>query len=361
MKENIFKALVVDDSVVYRKIISDILSGLPQLQVSGTAANGKIALSRIKADPPDIVTLDIEMPELDGIGTLQEIKKINPEIGVIMISSASRAGAEITMQALEKGAFEFIAKPEDTNPDLSKQSLEKELALKIRSFIMRREIAMLLKNKKAEKIKVPEIIPETAQSRTPTLPVSRCSAVIIGISTGGPNALAAVIPLLPPDLPAPVLLVQHMPPVFTQALAESLQRKSRIKIIEAGHGEKIRAGTVYIAPGGRQMKIKNEGELGSIEINDDPPENHCRPSVDYLFRSAAAFYKNKAMGIIMTGMGNDGSLGIRLMKREGALTIAQDQQSCVVFGMPAEAIRTGSVDLVLPLDRIAREIIERTR
>lgn len=361
-------ALVVDDSVLYRKILSDILSSFPDIELLGTAHNGKAAIEKIQNLKPDLITLDFEMPELDGIETLKKLREVSPRTRAVMVSSHTVKGAEVTMKALEEGAFDFIAKPETKNIQESKDLLQKQLKpivnvlgvkLKLRSASRQqaastsspaRTSAQMLSEADSIKNRMKAIMSPGA---------SKINIVAIGISTGGPNALSKMIPMLPADLKVPVVIVQHMPPVFTAALADSLTKKGKLKAFEGAEGMLIEPGKIYIAPGGKQMKLEEDAEKNMrISITDAPPENNCKPSVDYLFRSVAKHYKNNALGVIMTGMGCDGTKGLLIMKKLGAKVIAQDEQSCTVFGMPMEAIKAGVADVVVPLENIAGEIID---
>ncbi|HCO11852.1 MAG TPA: chemotaxis response regulator protein-glutamate methylesterase [Desulfonauticus sp.] len=360
------RVLVVDDTIVYRKILTDVLGNIPDVEVVGTANNGKIALTRIESLKPDLVTLDVEMPIMDGLSTLEEIKKRNLDIGVIMVSTLTKRGSQVTMRALELGAFDFITKPEHEKQEDNFQELTRTLTPKIKAYLRRIEIKKALK--KGDKTSVSGQLDAFESKdkiyRKPEVirRIEKSQIVAIGVSTGGPNALATMLPMLPGNLGVPVVLVQHMPPVFTKSLAESLDAKCKLKVKEAEEGEVIEPNVVYIAPGGKQMKIvKGAGENRVIKITDDPPENNCKPSVDYLFRSVAKEYKSKATGVIMTGMGNDGTLGLKVMKSFGAVTIAQDAETCVVYGMPKIAIEAGVVDIIAPLDKIAEEIVKTVR
>lgn len=333
------KAAVIDDSVIYRKIIGDILSEIPGVSVVGTASNGKDALLVAKNKLPDIMTLDVEMPVMDGLAALEAIKQDYPQIQVIMVSSLTKAGARITIEALQKGAADFIAKPE------GRDSLDSKT--KIQGFLTQ-IIQSLVTDKKTVTAAIPAKPKAVAES------AAKPSVIAIGISTGGPQALGTLLAKMPAFIPVPVLIVQHMPAIFTKALAESLSKKTGKDVVEAEHGMIIHPGKYYIAPGGKQMKVEmSPSGWNELVITDDPPENHCKPSADYLFRSVSKVYGSNALGVIMTGMGNDGTLGLRLMKRAGAHIIAQDQETSTVFGMPREAINAGVVDAVLPLDEIA--------
>jgi two-component system, chemotaxis family, protein-glutamate methylesterase/glutaminase len=358
MPGRLLRVLVVDDSVLYRKVLSDVLSGMPGVDVVGTATNGKVALAKIGQLKPDMLTLDFDMPELDGLMVLERVRVDHPDVKTVMVSTHTKEGAAITVKALELGALTFITKPKTKNPLESRTVLFAQLAPVIKEISARKHPLQYPVNKD------PAISSPFTSNAVPGKITSRAAGgriqiVAIGISTGGPKALAQLIPCLPEALRIPVVVVQHMPSEFTAALAQSLDKKSAVKVVEAENNMVLGRGTVFIAPGGRQMKVVTVCGKSMLEVNDDPPENHCNPSVDYLFRSISKVYGKHALGIIMTGMGSDGVLGLRLMKRLGAQVIAQDRQSCVVFGMPGEAINAGVVDRVVPLDQIAAEIIQR--
>lgn len=361
------RVLVVDDTVTFRKILSDALSDIPGVEVVGSAHHGKMALDRIKSLQPELVTLDIEMPEMDGLEVLQALRSQGIDVGVIMVSSFTRRGSELTIRALELGAFDFITKSTEGDYAQNRENIRSALAPLVKAYAQRRNIRAILHDVHA----VPGLaapppaikpIPRTETSQVsqlipPGIGKTRPDLVLIGVSTGGPNALARVIPALPANLGVPVLIVQHMPPMFTRTLAESLDKQSALRVKEAEHNELALPNNVYIAPGGKQMKVAvGQGGKALIQISDDPPENNCKPSVDTLFRSAALHFPGRICAVIMTGMGSDGALGLRLIKRQPARVIAQDEATCVVFGMPKEAIATGVVDVISPLDGIAGEI-----
>jgi two-component system chemotaxis response regulator CheB len=348
------RVLVVDDTAVFRRIVSEALASLPGVEVVGVAANGKLALARMAALHPDLITLDIEMPEMNGLEVLQAMAAAGSKAGVIVLSALTVRGGEMTVRALELGAFDFVTKPEAGSPEQNLALIRSRLLPMIRAFSRRpanpQPCPTEPRPRRAEHV----CFSTSGSGCRPTGP----PIVLIGVSTGGPNALAELLPALPSDLPAPVFIVQHMPPLFTQALAANLQAKSAIRIREATHGEAATPGRVYLAPGGRQMKL-TAGPRGQIivEVTNDPPENNCRPSVDYLFRSVALQFPGRAIAAILTGMGNDGAEGLRLLKRGGCCSMAQDEATCVVFGMPREAILAGVVDKVLPLAMIAPTIV----
>ncbi|PIE70268.1 MAG: chemotaxis response regulator protein-glutamate methylesterase [Deltaproteobacteria bacterium] len=368
------RALVVDDTIVYRKIVSDVLAEFPDIEVVGTANNGKIALHKINTLKPDFITLDIEMPEMNGLETLEAVNREHPHIGVIMVSTLTHDGSDMTIRALELGAFDFIPKPQSGTMRENLQSIRTLLNPIVKAFTRRRAIVRpgfrptpLPAARPSVPFRYPPEPPAPKAASAPPVPrptpPGSSEIVAIGISTGGPNALAQLIPALPDTLNVPILIVQHMPPVFTQSLAKSLDAKSRLRVKEAENGEALTANTVYIAPGGKQMKViaGNDGQNRLIRITDDPPENSCKPSADYLFRSVSEYYLGRSTGVIMTGMGNDGSKGLKQMKQSGAYIIAQDEATCTVFGMPKEPIASGIVDAVCPLTSISGEIVKSVR
>jgi two-component system chemotaxis response regulator CheB len=350
---SIARALVVDDTVIYRRIVSDVLQEIPGVDVVGTAVNGRIALEKIIELHPDVVTLDVEMPELNGVQVLEEIKRRGLKTSVIMLSARSPSSAAATTAALALGAFDFVLKPEGSLPQENRAMLREKLAPRIEAALARagkpRAAHAPVQERKA---------PASVIKREPHL-AGQATIVAIGISTGGPEALNRMLPKLPADLAAPVLIVQHMPPIFTQSLADELNRRCALEVREAVDGEWIQRGVALIAPGGRQMKLAQEDGGYIIRLTDDPPECACRPSVDYLFRSISQLCPESALAVIMTGMGTDGTLGIRLLKRKGAAVIAQNKETCVVFGMPAIAVNEGLADEVLPLEEIAAHITAR--
>ncbi len=372
------KVLVVDDTILYRKVIGDILKSEADIEVVGTANNGKIAISRIASLQPDLLTLDIEMPVCNGLEVLEYLRQNHPHISAIMLSSLTRKGGDMTMKALELGAFDFIPKPEGGSMAENQAFIKDALIPKVKAYARRHSIKRLLRGghptpsgKVTRPSRGADTPPITTSGKTETVPgkigptkrrLLPSTIIAIGISTGGPNALTRMLPMLTAPIGVPIVIVQHMPPLFTKSLANSLDGKCSLQVKEAEDGEVLKNDIVYIAPGGKQMKIVTaSGSHGKVKITDDAPENNCKPSADYLFRSVASLYREKATGVIMTGMGNDGSKGLRLIKRHGSPVIAQDEESCVVYGMPKEAVNAGVVDLSVPLDRIAAEIIKTTK
>jgi len=364
------RVLVVDDTIVFRRAVSDALSQEPGIEVVGTASNGRLALGRIAELKPDLLTLDIEMPEMNGIEVLRAISTAGHDVGTIVLSSLTTRGGEMTMRALELGAFDFLTKPEGVSAVENVAHLRARLLPMIRAFERRREIRSILQSSPRSGKEAPISTPmppstvAPAKSGRPARVPQRQGPplVLIGVSTGGPVALARLLPALPADLGAPVFVVQHMPALFTAPLAASLAAKCAIRVKEASDGEPASPNCAYIAPGGMQMKLA-PGPRGEviIRVTGDPPENNCKPAVDFLFRSAALHFPGRSVAVILTGMGNDGTAGLRLLKRSGCFAIAQDEPSCVVFGMPKEAIQAGVVDTVEPLDKIAAEIVRAVR
>lgn len=357
------KVLIVDDSKIYRNFLAKSIENEDDIEIIGSVFNGKKALEFISGNQrPDVVTLDLEMPEMDGIETLKEINKINknnpdmPDIGVIMVSSHTKRGANITMQCLEEGAFDFITKPDNDNPDKNLTDLNKQLVSKFRVFFYRKD-RQKLRELNQEKIK-----PETkVSSRIKQSIDHEIKAIVIGSSTGGPKALSTLLPALTRSTDLPIFIVQHMPPFYTASLASNLDQKCGLASVKEGtDGEIASFNTVYIAPGGKHMVVK-KNTIGNIvvELNDSPPENNCKPSVDVLFRSAGLVYGGNILAIILTGMGNDGTKGLKPLKRKGGHVILQDEKTSVVWGMPGTAFEAGLGDEILPLDKIADAAVRK--
>jgi len=360
------KVLVVDDSVVYRRILSEALRSLPDVEVVGGAANGSLVVAKVRELQPDLVTLDIEMPGMSGIQVMDALRQAGLDVKVLVISGLTPSGGKLTLQALQNGAFDFITKPTESNPEENFRCLREELAPRIRAAAHRLEVQNILRAGVAPAKRAEPVARATAEilkAVTPSALIRRKpEMVVIGVSTGGPNALAEIFIALPGDLGVPILIVQHMPPIFTQLLAATLSAHSAVPVREGKHNEEILPNLAYIAPGGKHMRlIPGVNGTRLLQLSEDPPENCCRPAVDYLFRSVANHFPAKALAVILTGMGDDGAAGLRLLKRGGSTVIAQDEASCVVFGMPKAAIEAGVVDMVVPLPAIAERIANLVR
>ena len=348
------RVLIVDDSVVVRKILSQVLSEDPDIDIAGIAANGKIALAKIPQVNPDIITLDIEMPEMNGLEALAEIRKGYPDLPVIMFSTLTERGAEATLDALTLGASDYVTKPANVGKiSESIERLRTDLIPKIKALVPRTVYTSALRQAgRTDKPAIPRVPPV----RTGAPP--RVDVVAIGVSTGGPNALGELIPALQEDFPVPILIVQHMPPVFTANLANRLDRYSAIRVIEGSDGAVLEPGTAILAPGGVHMLVGRQDGHIVIRTNEDPPENSCRPAVDVLFRSAVELYRQHVLAVIMTGMGFDGHLGAVHVREAGGIVLAQDEETSVVWGMPGIVVESGLADDVLPLSGL-RAAIER--
>jgi two-component system chemotaxis response regulator CheB len=343
------RALVVDDSVVIRRLVSHALGEDPDIEVVGSAPDGKVALARIPQLNPHVVTLDIEMPNMDGLTTLRHIRKQFPDLVVIMFSTLTERGAAITMEALSLGAHDYVTKASNTGSlDRSLHNLRGDLIPKIKQFF---------KFGKSAAEPTLSISPPKIAITPPKGPRPHPQVVVIGVSTGGPTALATVIPKFPGDFPLPILIVQHMPAMFTRLLAERLQTQTKLRVIEAAEGTRIESGVVLIAPGNYHMHIRRNGRQAVTKLDQAPPENSCRPAADVLFRSAAEAYGGAVIGVVLTGMGKDGLRGCEVLKGQGAYVIAQDEASSVVWGMPGFVSKSGLADATLNLESIVPEIL----
>jgi two-component system, chemotaxis family, protein-glutamate methylesterase/glutaminase len=357
------KVLVVDDSVLYRKVLTEALASLPGIEVVGSAASGAQVEAKVRELRPDLITLDIEMPGMNGIEVMNTLRRLQIDVNVLVVSGVTLTGGKLTLQALENGAFDFIAKPDGSSREENQRLLCEELAPRLRALAHRLDVKKILRTgSSCTPVSMKQSSLPGADTHTfAGFGNGKPEMVLIGVSTGGPKALTTIFSELPP-LDVPIVIVQHMPPIFTRVLADDLSSRGRIPVHEASHNEQIIPGVAYLAPGGKQMRLL-PGAAGAplLQLSDDPPENHCRPSVDYLFRSVANHFPGKALAVILTGMGDDGTAGLRLLKRGGCNVIVQDQASCVVFGMPKAAIDAGVVDSVVPLPNIAETITRLTR
>lgn len=336
------KVIVVDDSALMRKILSDMINTQAEMEVIDTAKNGEDLLTKIILKTPDVITLDIEMPKMNGIETLKNFKKNNISIPVIMLSSISKADTELTMECLELGAFDFIPKPSGSI-SLDIEKVKDELVQKIKLAFMQRQ------GKITNRVQ-----DEVASSIVRTNRVKNVEAVVIGASTGGPKALYKVITALPENIGVPVFVVQHMPTGFTKAFADRLNLNSKLKVVEAQDGDMIEKNVVYVAPGGYHMEVGNDKRM---HLNTEPSIWGVRPAVDKLFISATKVYGSKILSVVLTGMGRDGADGTVAVKENGGITMAEHASSCIIYGMPKAAFETGKVDEVVMLDNVSEEII----
>ncbi len=349
------RVLIVDDAVVFRRALTDELSADPAIEVVGTAANGRIALAKLPQVNPDLVILDVEMPELDGLGALRELRKTYPKLPVIMFSALTERGASATLDALAFGATDYFTKPSGTGGlEASLQIIRDELIPEIKALCNR------VVGAPGVAATAPAASARPAQSgvvcHTPPVEV-----VAIGTSTGGPNALAEVFGGLPADLPAPIVMVQHMPPMFTRLLAERLSAQFSVKVEEGHAGGSLRPGHAWIAPGDYHMTVCRDGGHVRIQVDQNPPVNSCRPAADVLFKSVAQAFGPAALAVVLTGMGQDGLRGCEAIKEAGGQVIVQDEPSSVVWGMPGFVARAGLASRILPLSLIAPEIVRRLR
>jgi len=345
------KVLVIDDSAVIRAVLTEILNEAGDIEVVGAAADPIFARNKITSLMPDVITLDVEMPRMDGLTFLEELMRTNP-LPVVMVSSLTQKACDTTLRAMELGAVDYVTKPSiDVSSGIA--DLSAEIIRKVR-------IAAKAKIRKGT-LPLPAAPVVKPVLRTSVLDTSRMATtdklVAIGASTGGTQAITEVVMALPESVPG-VVIVQHMPPMFTRSFATRLNEMCRVTVKEAEHGDRILRGTVYIAPGGRHMAITRSGAMYHIELSDGPPVNYVKPAVDVLFRAVAKYAGRNAVGVILTGMGEDGARGLREMKDHGAMTLAQDEATCVVFGMPKKAIDMGAADRVLPLQLMSRTIME---
>lgn len=346
------KVLIVDDSAVVRQTMADILSSDREIEVMATASDPFVAADKIRQEVPDVITLDVEMPRMDGITFLQKIMSQHP-IPVVMCSSLTESGSETAMKALEYGAVDIIQKPRMG----TKQFLEESRiyicdTVKAAGFARVKRISEI-PHTVAPKLTADAVI---AKARTKAMIQTTEKVAVVGASTGGTEALKTFLEAMPPDAPG-IVIVQHMPENFTAAFSKRLDGLCRISVKEAEDNDSVIRGRALIAPGNRHMLLKRSGARYYVEIKDGPLVSRHRPSVDVLFRSAAQYAGKNAVGVIMTGMGDDGARGLLEMKEAGAFTIAQDEESCVVFGMPKEAIKRGAVERTLPLNSIAGAVL----
>lgn len=379
---NKIRVLVVDDSAIVRQSLTAILEADPEIEVMGTAADPIIAVKKIMKEVPDVITLDVEMPRMDGLTFLRKIMAQHP-IPVVVISSLTTAGTEVAMKALEYGATEVIGKP-SMNPDIFFQESHIMLCDVVKAAAqskLRRRSPEELKAMSQPAVEARTAPHPTPHTATPTNPlsvtpkytadvmleksnandviISTEQIIVLGASTGGTEAIRVLLRTMPADMPG-IVIVQHMPEGFTKSFSNSLNQISKLEVKEAENGDKVYRGRVLIAPGNKHMLLKRVGKEYIVEVKDGPLVNRHRPSVDVLFRSAARYAGNNAIGVILTGMGNDGAKGMQELHDTGAYTIGQDEASCIVYGMPKEAFKAGAVDTVLALDKITEHLVQVT-
>jgi two-component system chemotaxis response regulator CheB len=352
------RVLIVDDAVTFRRLVSDELARDPALEVVGTASNGQIALARMTQVNPDVVILDVEMPEMDGLTTLKVLRKTYPRLPVIMFSALTMRGAEATLDALAAGATDYFTKPASAGGlEGSLEVIREELIPQIKALCERsvrdaRLETPIARSPPAHALPLPHVL------RHIPGPVQ---VLAIGASTGGPNALAELFRRLPADFPVPIVIVQHMPPMFTRLLAERLSVECPIPVEEASSSAVLQPGKAWIAPGDYHMVVVRDGRQVRLQLHQDPPENSCRPAVDVLLRSLAQVYGPNSLSVILTGMGQDGLRGCNHIREAGGQIVVQDEASSVVWGMPGSVARAGLADRIMPLALIADEILRRVQ
>jgi two-component system chemotaxis response regulator CheB len=347
------RVLIVDDAVVVRRTLSDAVARDPALEVAGTASNGRFALAKFPALRPDIVLLDIEMPEMDGLETVRELRKIDARVPIIMFSTLTEHGAAATLEALSLGATDYVTKPSNVDMTSTIEAISRELVPKIRALCHLPDVPKSILPQSLQGVPAPGVFPPRPRLLSPP------QVVAIGVSTGGPDALARLLPSLPANFPLPVLIAQHMPPIFTSLLAARLSAKSAFPVRECVDGEPLQPGCAVLAPGDFHMIVSQE-DVTRLRVHQGARENYCRPSVDVLFRSVSQVYGGRALAIVLTGMGQDGLRGCEALRTAGARVYVQDESSSVVWGMPGFVARNGLADKILPLDQIGAEIVHAT-
>jgi len=350
------RVMVVDDSVVIRRLVTQVLEQDSMIEVVGTASNGAIGLQRITQFNPEVVTLDIEMPDMDGLEMLRRIRREHPQLRVIMFSTLTERGAAKTLEALTLGADDYVAKVSNEGSlDRSMARLREEMIPKIKQFFHLSGQSRVVAEPTHAYAPAPQparLVAPASQSRK-----LRPQVVVIGVSTGGPTALGAILPTFPADFSLPILVVQHMPPLFTRLLAERLNSTCQLPVGEATQDGLVEPGKILIAPGDFHMKLASNGGRVRVFLDQSPRQNSCRPSVDALFASTGEVYGGAALAVILTGMGQDGLHGTEILKAHGANVLAQDEASSVVWGMPGAVVNAGLADRVLPLNEVVPEIL----
>lgn len=354
---SVLKCLVVDDSALSRKIVRMAVEALPGIEVAGLARDGQDAVSKCREYQPDLVTMDLEMPIMNGIEAVRELRKCCPKAQVIMVSSMTSEGAAVTNQALQAGAFDFVLKPVANSIEESVQQLSGQLKARVDAIRQKQTTSVLNSVSRFSSTPSADSQPKPVEVQAGS-PSANLRALCIGISTGGPNALAQLIPALPTSMPVPVFIVQHMPAVFTKSLANQLDRNCRLDVCEAADGDDARPGQVFIAPGGKQMRLDANLNRIRIQVTDDAPECNAKPSVDYLFRSAAQQLRGDVISMVMTGMGDDGLAGCQLIRKSGGYIMTQDEASCTVYGMPRRVAEAGLSNFVGNVDELAGHLLQ---
>ncbi len=369
------RVLVVDDSTVIRRLVTAALASDPEIEVVGIAENGRIAQERVEQLHPDAVTMDIEMPDMNGIEAVKALRRTHPRLPIVMFSTLTERGAGATLDALSAGASDYVTKPSNTGSFAESQAnVRDQLIPKLKALVGARR-ASLAGSARPVPAAVPRpgsapVVPHPVDTLAVVregapaqgLPTQKRSgrrafaALVIGCSTGGPDALAQVLPALPADLSVPVLIVQHMPPLFTKLLAQRLDDLSKITVAEAVDGEAVLPGRALIAPGGKHLTLHHSGGRVVVRLTEDPPEHFCRPSVDVLFRSASAIYGERLLGSVLTGMGKDGAAGAATIRAAGGEIVVQDEATSVVWGMPGAVAALGQADRVVALAQVGPEL-----
>jgi two-component system chemotaxis response regulator CheB len=386
------RVLVVDDSVVIRRLVSDVLSGDPSIEVVGSAPNGKLALTKLAQLAPDLLTMDIEMPELDGISAVRAMRSSGSRLPVIMFSTLTERGATATLDALEAGASDYVTKPANVGSvSQAMDQVRAQLIPKIKALLPRGgtgtpgpvgTVARSVVSGPGARVgSSGGAAATTAAASTggvphgdvagrPVRPAAPSTAprvrregpfrlLAVGCSTGGPEALSRFLSAFPGDLPVPVVVVQHMPPVFTRQFAARLDRQHKVRVLESAGGETLEPGTVYIAPGDYHLELQSRGAAVVTRLQQGPPENFCRPAVDVLFRSAATVFGSDVLGVVLTGMGSDGRRGSEQLVARGSSVVVQDEPTSVVWGMPGAVAGAGLAEEVLPLDELGAAVLQR--
>jgi len=354
------KVLIVDDSVVIRRVITEALGNDPSLEVVGFAPNGLLALQKAAETKPDVITLDIEMPEMDGLTTVRRLRAIGSKAYVIMCSTLTSRGASATLDALMLGANDYVTKPSNTGPmDSGRQMLQTELIPKIKQFFDVKRPALPRPASVPASGAAPRTGAVAGALAVPAPLMGPPKILAIGVSTGGPTALMEILPQFPASFPLPVVIVQHMPPVFTKQLAERLGAQSQLEVVEAVQGMELKPGRVILAPGDYHVRLRRGPKEVSVVLDQGPRENSCRPAVDVLFRSVSEVYSGGVIGVILTGMGQDGLIGVETLKSKGAYIIAQDRATSVVWGMPGAVVDAGLANAVVGLGAVVPEILRQ--